>query len=163
MNGKPIILPTVKSVGETLRGDLILRGGGDPFLTVERLLGDILALRQRGIKNISGRLLIDNSRFAKIATDRAAFDDQPTRLYNVEPDAALTNFAATNFIIEAVGGEIKVRAEPPLAGLIVRNKIKPHSGKCVNPKAGWTHRITRGGDDIIAHFAGEFRTHLRSA
>ncbi len=37
-----------------LRGDLILRGGGDPFITVEQMLGHVLALRRTGLVAIAG-------------------------------------------------------------------------------------------------------------
>ncbi len=140
-----------------LPGDLILKGGGDPFLTVEHVLGDVLALRQRGMQTIAGQLVIDNSRFATAPHDRNAFDGKPARLYNVGPDAALANFSATQFVIEPEGNRIGVRMQPPLAGLKIVNRIKARGGNCINPNAGWSHRIERAGDDWTVHFNGTYR------
>lgn len=145
--------------GGVLRGDLVLRGGGDPFITVERLLGDLLALRQHGIDTIAGDLVIDNSRFAPPPHDRAAFDGKPQRLYNVGPDAALINLSATRFVIEPHDAEnaIRVRAEPPLDGLEIANRITARAGKCISRSAGWRYRIDYSGKHPVARFRGVYR------
>ena len=149
-----------------LRGDLIFKGGGDPFLTVEKMLGDVLALRQRGLETVAGQLVIDNSRFAPAPHDRDAFDGKAQRLYNVGPDAALVNFSVTHFVIEPHGDEIRVRAEPPLAGLNIVNGIKARSGKCTNPNAGWSYRLKNAGEPVgktlTASFRGTYRTRCGS-
>lgn len=140
-----------------LRGDLILQGGGDPFLTVEQLLGHVLALRQRGLSTIAGALVVDNSRFSPAPHDRGVFDGQAERLYNVGPDAALANFSATRFVIEPRGGQIRVTAEPPLDGLKIVNQIQSRGGRCRGRNAGWSHRIERSGGGLTAHFRGVYR------
>lgn len=145
-----------------LRGDLIFKGGGDPFLTVERMLGDVLALRQRGLETVAGQLVIDNSRFAPAPHDRGAFDGKAQRLYNVGPDAALANFSATRFVIEPHGNEIRVRAEPTLAGLKIVNGIKARDGKCINPNAGWSYRLKGDGENLTVSFRGAYRTRCGS-
>ena len=148
-----------------LGGDLVLQGGGDPFLTVERLLGHVLMLRQRGLETITGQLLIDNSRFAPPPHDPSAFDGKPRRLYNVGPDAALANFSATQLIIEpreslGNGGrnEIHVRLQPPLAGLSVVGKIQARDGKCISPDAGWSYRLGGDGENLTMVVGGAYRT-----
>ncbi|WP_424947344.1 D-alanyl-D-alanine carboxypeptidase/D-alanyl-D-alanine-endopeptidase [Candidatus Spongiihabitans sp.] len=149
-----------------LNGDLVLQGGGDPFLTVDKFLHHVLSLRQRGIHTITGSLVIDNSLFDVANHDRARFDGQPSRLYNVEPDAALVNFSATRFIIQPMqtNGEtrIAVFADPPLSGLVVENNMKPQPGKC--PKRnrgrnrGWSYELHKTGDQVIARFNGKYRS-----
>lgn len=150
-----------------LRGDLIFKGGGDPFLTVEQLLGHILALRQSGIKTITGQLIIDNSKFITQRHDRGAFDGRPERLYNVAPDAALTNFSATQIMIEPVviqsndgvtSRQIRVRTEPPLAGLRVVSSIKARAGKCIHPNSGWSYRVVRIAENLTVRLRGTYRT-----
>ena len=52
-----------------LRGDLILRGGGDPSLDVADLLGLAVRLENSGIRQVDGRFLIDDTalpRFSEI-------------------------------------------------------------------------------------------------
>lgn len=145
-----------------LKGDLVLQGGGDPFITVDKFLHQILSIRQRGIHTITGSLVIDNSLFDVVQHDRAQFDGQPSRLYNVEPEAALVNFSATQFVIQPMqtkGGErIVVFADPPLADLVVENNLKPQAGKCVSPKRGWSHKLRKKGDRVIASFDGKYHS-----
>ena len=52
-----------------LHGDLILRGGGDPFLDLADLLGLAVRLENSGIREVDGRFLIDDTalpRFSEI-------------------------------------------------------------------------------------------------
>ena len=44
--------------GGTLRGDLVLEGGGDPVLDTDRLGQLVAALKARGIERVEGRLLV---------------------------------------------------------------------------------------------------------
>jgi len=44
--------------GGTLRGDLVLEGGGDPALDTDRLGGLVAALRVRGVERVEGRFLV---------------------------------------------------------------------------------------------------------
>lgn len=141
----------------TLQGNLVLQGGGDPFLTVDRLWSHVLALRERGIRDIAGNLIIDNTLFNIPAHDRAAFDGKASRLYNVGPDAALTNFSATRFVIEPVADNIRVFADPPLANLVIENRLQAEPGKCVNRNAGWSLDINRQQGKIVAAFDGSYR------
>ncbi len=140
-----------------LRGNLVMRGGGDPFLTVDRLWSHVLAIRERGVHHIDGNLIIDNTLFNIPPHDRGAFDGQSERLYNVGPDAALTNFSATRFVIEPMDGRINVFADPPLANLVIDNRIRPQDGKCSSRTAGWGHQFERQDGRIIARFTGVYR------
>ena len=147
-----------KVLDNTLHGNLIMQGGGDPFLTVDRFWSHVLAIRERGIHHIEGNFIIDNSLFNVQPHDRAAFDGKALRLYNVGPDAALTNFSATRFVIEPSTGGINVFADPPLANLVVHNKLAPESGRCVNRDAGWSMKLTRQQGEVHAHFDGRYRS-----
>ena len=145
-----------------LQGNLIFKSAGDPFLTVDRFWNHVLAIRERGIRHIEGNLIIDNSLFNIPPHDRAAFDGKSQRLYNVGPDAALTNFSATRFVIEPrvsndTTGGINVFADPPLANLVVINNLAPQKGKCVNRNAGWSMQLNRIDGKLIATFKGHYR------
>ena len=41
-----------------------------------------------------------NRAFQPVQRSQGAFDGKPLRLYNVGPDATLTNFSATRFVLE---------------------------------------------------------------
>ncbi|MBE5394424.1 D-alanyl-D-alanine carboxypeptidase/D-alanyl-D-alanine-endopeptidase [Brevibacillus borstelensis] len=51
------------SGGGVLNGDLILKGFGDPSLTVADLQAIAAALKEKGIKQVNGKLLVDESYF----------------------------------------------------------------------------------------------------
>lgn len=141
----------------TLKGNLVMQGGGDPFLTIERFWRQVQSIRQRGIHTISGDLIIDHDYFDIAKHDRSAFDNQPDRLYNVGPDAALVNFSATTFTLSPLGNRIRVVADPPLAGLIIENDIKAKRGKCTHPESGWRiDGARRKNDRVIVKFVGSY-------
>ncbi len=142
-----------------LQGDLVLQGGGDPFITVDKFLHQILSIRQLGIHTITGDLVIDNTLFATTNYDRSQFDGQSLRLYNVEADAALVNFSATRFVIQPLENRIVVFADPPLADLVVENNITARAGKCLNRNAGWHYGLHQQGQKLIARFDGNYRSH----
>ena len=64
-----------------LHGNLVLKGGGDPKITVERWQSFMAALRDKGLASIDGDLLLDRTFFAPVAHDASAFDGEPLRLW----------------------------------------------------------------------------------
>jgi D-alanyl-D-alanine carboxypeptidase/D-alanyl-D-alanine-endopeptidase (penicillin-binding protein 4) len=80
-----------------LHGDLLLKGTGDPKITVEQWQGFMATLRARGLDAIDGDLVLDRTFFAPVAHDPAAFDREPLKPYNVGPDALLVNFKSVRF------------------------------------------------------------------
>ncbi|MEP7085621.1 MAG: D-alanyl-D-alanine carboxypeptidase, partial [Betaproteobacteria bacterium] len=116
----------------TLNGNLILKGYGDPKITLENFWLLLRDLRQKGLREIKGDLILDRTYFAANGQDPARFDEQPLRAYNVGPDALLVNFKAVRFILspDVENGRVAVRAEPPLAGLTVRNTLKLTTTEC---------------------------------
>ena len=65
--------------GDTLNGNLIIKGYGDPRLTLENFWLMLRNLRARGVREIKGDLLLDRTYFAPIDIDPAEFDNEPTR------------------------------------------------------------------------------------
>ncbi|HST02579.1 MAG TPA: D-alanyl-D-alanine carboxypeptidase, partial [Usitatibacter sp.] len=57
-------LATAPLADGILGGDLVIRGGGDPKLTYERLWQAAHQLRARGIREIRGDIVIDRAYFA---------------------------------------------------------------------------------------------------
>ena len=102
-------------VDDKLEGDLLLKGYGDPFLVTERVWQLLRNIRQAGIREITGDLLIDDSYFAVGDYDPAAFDRQPLRAYNVAPNALLMNFKVVRYWFEPdeEADAVNVMVEPP--------------------------------------------------
>ena len=55
--------------GDVLRGDLYVRGGGDPHLVIEDLWLLVNRLRGFGIRDIRGDLVLDKTLFEPLAHD----------------------------------------------------------------------------------------------
>ncbi len=115
-----------------LDGDLIIQGGGDPYMTLERWWSFVHALRIKGLKDIRGDIVIDNSAFALPAQDPGSFDGRPNRSYNVVPDALMVNFQSIEFWIapDRNTHSVKVIADPAPPNLVIDNRIRFAAGRC---------------------------------
>ncbi len=142
--------------GDTLDGDLLLKGYGDPFLVTERVWQLLRNIRNRGIREINGDLLIDDSYFDVGDYDPAAFDRQPLRAYNVAPNALLMNFKVVRYWFEPDedAGAVSVRLDPPLDNLQVDNRLGLRAGSCRGYQRGIT--ITANGPVDRVTFSGKF-------
>ncbi|HUJ00339.1 MAG TPA: D-alanyl-D-alanine carboxypeptidase/D-alanyl-D-alanine-endopeptidase [Usitatibacter sp.] len=120
-----------------LEGNLVLRGGGDPKLTYDRLWQMLHRLRARGLREIRGDVIVDRGYFAPAAYDAAAFDERPRRAYNVAPDAMLVNFGAVDFTFIPGDDAVRVVAEPDLPSLQVTSRLRLVPGSC----GEWRHDV----------------------
>jgi D-alanyl-D-alanine carboxypeptidase/D-alanyl-D-alanine-endopeptidase (penicillin-binding protein 4) len=141
-----------------LRGNLVLRGGGDPKITVEQWQAFMATLRAKGLAAVEGDLVLDRSLFAPIAHDPAAFDGEPQKPYNVGPDALLVNFKSVKFGFapNAAADAIEVRVEPALARVGVGPPPRLASGDCGDWRAFLGARIVDHGARADAAFAGRY-------
>lgn len=139
-----------------LNGNLILQGGGDPFLTRESFLHMLYTLQARGIRHITGDLIIDDSLFEIEQGSTGDFDNRPYSVYNTFPYAALVNFQAQKFVVLPQGNRIHVYADPPAANLEIRNKLQPVPGRCYQPGTGVDMRVSRNATGVIATFSGKY-------
>jgi len=115
-----------------LDGDLILQGGGDPYMTLERWWGFAHALRDEGLQAIHGDIVIDNSAFSLPAEDPGAFDGKPNRSYNVAPDAMMVNFQSVEFTLvpDAATRRVNIVANPKPVNLDIENRVRFAAGRC---------------------------------
>ncbi len=101
-----------------LDGDLILQGGGDPYMTLEGWWTFAHALRAKGLRAIHGDIVIDNTAFSLPPEDPGEFDGRPNRSYNVVPDALMVNFQSIEFRVlpDAGARRVHVRFAPGRCG-----------------------------------------------
>ena len=76
---KTTFLSNARIDNGVLTGPLYIKGSGDPKFVTEHLQSAITALRARGIREISGDVVLDRSRFANVTHDPSVFDGQPLR------------------------------------------------------------------------------------
>ena len=110
----------------TLKGDLILKGYGNPMFFTEDLWALLQGLRNQGLHTIQGDLVLDNSFFSLPPEDPAAFDGAPYKPYNALPEALLLNQRATRFLIapDPVTRRLNIQSELPIPGARIENSIK---------------------------------------
>ncbi len=125
--------------GSTLTGDLVLKGSGDPKLTVERFWMLLKQLRERGLRTITGDLVLDRSFFADSDHDPAKFDGETTRAYNVGPDALLMNFKTVRFQFAPAIDDRSVSISPDVkpAQIEIVNRTRLVDAPC----GDWRERI----------------------
>ncbi len=123
-------VPVAKGV---LKGNLYLQGGGDPLLTIERWWRFVNDLRQTGLRVIEGDIVIDQTRFTAADERPEDFDGKFWRTYNVLPDAMLVNWQSSDFTVRPAddGNGIDITIQPYPDGLVLENRVKLASGRCV--------------------------------
>jgi D-alanyl-D-alanine carboxypeptidase/D-alanyl-D-alanine-endopeptidase (penicillin-binding protein 4) len=89
-------------VDGVLEGNLVLQGGGDPALTLERFWLLLREVRARGVREIRGDVVLDTRYYQFDPIDPAAFDQAPLRPYNAPPSALLVNFNTLNLRLGVV-------------------------------------------------------------
>jgi D-alanyl-D-alanine carboxypeptidase/D-alanyl-D-alanine-endopeptidase (penicillin-binding protein 4) len=146
--------------GDVLNGNLVLKGSGDPRMTLENFWLMLRNLRARGVREIRGDLVLDRGYFAREDVDPANFDNEPTRPYNTPPDALLVNFKSVRlqFIADAEHRALKIIPEPALPQIQIFNNVTLDNEPCDD----WLSRLklTALGDGASARllFSGNFST-----
>jgi len=118
--------------GGTLRGDLVIKGYGDPRLNLENFWLLTRRLRQTGLREITGDLILDSSYFDVPGSDPGAFDGKPHRAYNVPPEALLVNqrILALRLTPQPGSKTVRIVVDPLPESLDLSNNLKLSSGKC---------------------------------
>ncbi len=118
--------------GDVLAGNLVIKGHGDPKLTLESFWLMLRNLRARGVREIQGDVVLDRTHFAAGDFDPARFDGDPIRPYNTGPDALLVNFKAVTvqFIPQSEARSVRLIAEPVMDALQVVNNVVLAEGPC---------------------------------
>ncbi|UXY14651.1 D-alanyl-D-alanine carboxypeptidase/D-alanyl-D-alanine-endopeptidase [Chitiniphilus purpureus] len=117
--------------GGMLKGNLYLKGAGDPKLTYERLWMLLRDLRAAGVQRVTGDVVLD--RGALRLPPPGVFDDDegdPARPFLVAPDALLANFKSVRVRVLADGGSVRVGIEPPLPEISVENSATVSGHSC---------------------------------
>ncbi len=147
------------SDGRTLNGNLYFKGSGDPKLVPEEMEKFVAELRNAGVTNINGDIVLDRSAYSSDIGAQGAIDGGDDRPYNVAPDALLYSFKAMSFsFVGNANGTVDVNVLPPLANLQVANEMAATpTGNC----GDWLTRMhptlnTTPDGAYVAHFSGAY-------
>lgn len=119
-----------------LKGDLIVKGFGDPTLKSSDIPQIVSKLQAKGIRKITGNIIIDRSYFSVSNKDSSHFDKNIYSAYNAMPDALMFNQHMSKFTISSKGGRHTVNKSIPGDSYKISNSLKSVSGSCVG-KRSW--------------------------
>ena len=141
-----------------LEGDLHFIGGGDPRLTAERFMFMLSDLRERGLREIRGALVVDDSYFSAPPHDPKEFDGKGHKPYNAGPGGAAVNLKTHRVVISpaADGKSIGARLEPPSAHVEVKNNLRPGRGRCRNWRGKARDSLQDDGASAVLILKGTF-------
>ncbi|MBS0326441.1 MAG: D-alanyl-D-alanine carboxypeptidase/D-alanyl-D-alanine-endopeptidase [Proteobacteria bacterium] len=145
--------------GGVLHGNLVVKGYGDPSITVEQLQALAAELRANGLDAIDGDLVLDRSFFRLPPFDPGAFDSEPEKPYNVGPDALLVNFKAIHLVLapSASDSGVAVTMEPALASVTLAHAPSLAQGiDCGNWRERAGLAIDDRGDRATLAFHGSY-------
>ena len=116
-----------------LRGDLYVAGGGDPFLVEERLTAMLINLREKGIRHISGDIVLDTSLYhlSPGERDRGSFDGHPWSPYNAVPSPLMVNFRTVKIHLLPQGKRrVRVTLWPHIVNWKIDNRLQVSAASC---------------------------------
>jgi serine-type D-Ala-D-Ala carboxypeptidase/endopeptidase (penicillin-binding protein 4) len=137
-----------------LEGDVVIQGRGDPQLVVERLWLGLRKLRQLGVREIRGDIVLDTSAFAVPEGDPGDFDGEALRPYNARPSALLLNYRSTvySFVPDPAAGVARVVSDTPLARTDVERTVPLVAGPC----GDWRAALKASFEPRRVRFAGHY-------
>ncbi len=156
---KTRVFAAAEPIDGVIDGDLFIVGAGDPYLVEERLYLLLSTLHRKGVRHVTGDLVIDDSLFAPITEDTGEFDGQPFRVYNATPSAVLSNFNSTRFEFRPNGKGVDILPTPALPGLRIRNQLSLQQNRCRGYRRGVS--MTAEASGVIV-FDGRFPTRCNS-
>ena len=133
----------------TLQGDLIVKGYGSPEFNQHELRKVLKGIKQKGIRNVNGRIVFDNSYFN--VSNLPSFDGKSQSAYNAQPDALLYNERINTFQVRASGKRVHVSNTTPTHNLKVVNRMRKTRRGC-RPRIN----VSRKGVQTVVTFSGKF-------
>ncbi len=126
--------------GARLMGNLYIRGGGDPGLTIEDFWSLLRQVRLQGIREIRGDIVLDRSLYSLPDADPNAFDGEGQRAYNVGPDALLIGFKSVRFAfaLDETQKQWLVTADPKPPRMRIDANVSATPGPC----GEWRSQLT---------------------
>lgn len=115
-----------------LLGDLVIRGGGDASLTSEHLQEWFARLREQGLQEIWGDIILNREAFQLRAEDLVSTPEPtPERPHHMRPDALALDAGVVKVAVQSDGGgRASIQVTPPLQDVRLVNAIGRGSG-CV--------------------------------
>ena len=119
---------TGKIKNGVLYGDLLVKGFGDQTLSDKDLPGIVAKIKAKGIRKITGNIVIDRSYFKVGTKDNSGFDQHTYSPYNAMPDAMMFNERVSTICVTP--NRNAVTKQIPDGSYRVVNNLKPINKPC---------------------------------
>lgn len=154
--GRTELLAAAAPVDGVIQGPLILRGLADPDLDWSALWWLLRQLRESGVTEIRGGLIVDRTLFNPTRFDLGLppFDEAPEFGYNVIPDALHLNGSLLDYELQSTPTGVSARSVPAITGLTVDASAMTSSARAckdwsedwrpaqwTSASEGWTLRL----------------------
>jgi D-alanyl-D-alanine carboxypeptidase/D-alanyl-D-alanine-endopeptidase (penicillin-binding protein 4) len=118
--------------GSVVTGDVYLEGSGDPNLVTEHLMALASELRARGVRKITGGVVVDSDRFDKDELPPGFDQKNELASYRAPSSASSVNF--NTFVVRAapgakVGDAALVGLDPAMGGIKLTNTATTVAGR----------------------------------
>ncbi|WP_077035971.1 D-alanyl-D-alanine carboxypeptidase/D-alanyl-D-alanine-endopeptidase [Pelomonas sp. KK5] len=123
-----------------LAGPLYLRGGADTDLDWGALGQLLRDLRERGVREIQGGLVVDRTLFrpARLDIGLPPFDASPEAYYNVIPDALYLNGNLLGYALKSSVSQVQAATAPAWPGITVDSSAMTLvDAACKDWEKGW--------------------------
>lgn len=117
--------------GSTLKGNLYLKGGGDPSFVSENMWFLVNAFLRSGVRVIEGDLVVDDSLFDNRRYDESRQKERVDRAYDAPVGAMSFNWNSVNIFVrpgDSVGAKAEVFIDPENDYIQLTNKATTSAG-----------------------------------
>lgn len=146
------LLSNAPRQGATLKGDLVLKGGGDPSFVSENLWLLVNRLANSGIREIEGDIIVDDSYFDAIMIDPSRDTKRSEMAYDAPISALSFNWNAMALTIvpgASVGAPAQVIMEPASDYVQVHNTARTVAGNSISRLVASRHPTPDQRGDIL--------------
>ena len=146
------IRATAAIQGKVLKGDIYLKGGGDPAFVTETLWVLVNEFARSGVEKIEGSILVDDTLFDEVRFDPSREDSRVDRAYDAPVSAMSFNWNSVNVFIrssEKVGTDAQVHADPENEMVVVENHVKTVAANKKTSLAVQRKSLDQGKEKII--------------
>lgn len=137
--------------GQQLVGDLHIQLTGDPKLTEERLWRVLRDVKNSGVHQITGDIVVDDSAL-RMPQNPIEFNDnsgRPYAPYLVGPSPALVNYNLHHLQARVVNGEVMATLSPELPSVELVNQLKVAGTYCPPADSVMTVATTRPNSQAV--------------
>jgi len=111
-----------------LHGDLVVKGFGDPTLESKDLERIVARIKAKGIRAITGNIVIDRTFFRVGTKNSSKFDENPYSPYNAMPDAMMFNERVSTICVAPNKND--VHKKHPDGSFVIHNQLQRVNKPC---------------------------------